>query len=56
MAPYISSQGAATVVNNETGKVEAIVGGRTQNNGTYTLNRAYQSYRQPGSSIKPLIV
>lgn len=49
-------QGAATVVNNETGKVEAIVGGRTQNNGTYTLNRAYQSYRQPGSSIKPLIV
>jgi membrane peptidoglycan carboxypeptidase len=49
-------QGAATVINNETGKVEAIVGGRTQNSSTYTLNRAYQSYRQPGSSIKPLIV
>lgn len=49
-------QGAATVINNETGKVEAIVGGRTQGGGTYTLNRAYQSYRQPGSSIKPLIV
>lgn len=49
-------QGAATVINNETGKVEAIVGGRTQDSSTYTLNRAYQSYRQPGSSIKPLIV
>ena len=22
----------------------------------YTLNRAYQSYRQPGSAIKPLVV
>lgn len=49
-------QGAATVINNETGKVEAIVGGRTQGGSSYTLNRAYQSYRQPGSSIKPLIV
>lgn len=49
-------QGAAAVINNETGKLEAIVGGRTQNSSTYTLNRAYQSYRQPGSSIKPLIV
>lgn len=49
-------QGAATVINNETGKVEAIVGGRIQGGSSYTLNRAYQSYRQPGSSIKPLIV
>ena len=49
-------QGAATLINNETGKVEAIVGGRAPGSGTYTLNRAYQSYRQPGSSIKPLIV
>jgi 1A family penicillin-binding protein len=50
-------QGAATVVNNKTGKVIAIVGGRSQNfNGVLTLNRAYQSYRQPGSTIKPLIV
>ena len=49
-------QGAATLINNHTGKVEAIVGGRTSQNSTYTLNRAFQSYRQPGSSIKPLIV
>lgn len=50
-------QGAATVVDNTTGKVVAIVGGRSQDTmGEFTLNRAYQSYRQPGSTIKPLIV
>jgi membrane peptidoglycan carboxypeptidase len=48
-------QGGATCIDNETHKVVAIVGGRTQDIATY-LNRAYQSYRQPGSSIKPLIV
>lgn len=49
-------QGAATCIDNTTGKVIAIVGGRTQNYNGYTLNRAYQSYRQPGSSIKPILV
>ncbi|MBQ3557910.1 MAG: transglycosylase domain-containing protein [Agathobacter sp.] len=50
-------QGAAVCIDNETGYVVAIVGGREQNElGIYTLNRAYQSHRQPGSSIKPLIV
>ena len=52
-------QGAATVVDNTTGKVIAIVGGRSQEseegNGR-TLNRAFQSYNQPGSTIKPLMV
>lgn len=52
-------QGAATVVDNTTGKVIAIVGGRSQEseegNGR-TLNRAFQSYNQPGSTIKPLVV
>lgn len=51
-----SLQGAAVAVNNDTGLVEAIVGGRSQETSTYTLNRAFQSFRQPGSSIKPLIV
>ena len=32
------------------------MGGRKQDSDNYTLNRAYQSYRQPGSSIKPLLV
>lgn len=50
-------QGAVTVMNNKTGKVIAIVGGRSQKwNGMITLNRAFQSYRQPGSTIKPLAV
>ncbi len=49
-------QGAATTIDNDTGKVVAIVGGRSQETTGYTLNRAYQSYRQPGSAIKPLIV
>ena len=49
-------QGSAVCVDNETGMVVAIVGGREQDVGIYTLNRAYQSFRQPGSAIKPLIV
>ena len=49
-------QGSAVCIDNDTGMVVAIVGGREQDIGIYTLNRAYQSFRQPGSSIKPLIV
>lgn len=50
-------QGAATCIDNETGFVVAVVGGRKQKTSTkYTLNRAYQSYRQPGSCFKPLVV
>lgn len=50
-------QGAATCIDNSTGRVVAIVGGRSQKHMIgYTLNRAFQSHRQPGSSIKPLIV
>lgn len=51
-----SLQGAAVCIDNTTGMVRAIVGGRSQDLEGYTLNRAYQSYRQPGSAIKPLIV
>lgn len=50
-------QSAATCIDNRTGFVVAIVGGRKQKNTTgYTLNRAFQSFRQPGSSFKPLVV
>lgn len=49
-------QGAAVSIDNKTGRVVAIVGGRSQKSEGLSLNRAYQSYRQPGSSIKPLIV
>lgn len=48
-------QGASTMIDNKNGKVVAIVGGRSQGQTSYTLNRGFQSYRQPGSTIKPLI-
>lgn len=50
-------QGAAVCIDNTTGMVRAIIGGRSQDDiEGYTLNRAFQSFRQPGSAIKPLIV
>lgn len=51
-------QGAMTAIDNETGKVIAAIGGRDQEelSSTYSLNRAYQSYRQPGSTMKPILV
>lgn len=49
-------QASATCIDNSTGLVTSIVGGRSQEFTGYSLNRAYQSFRQPGSAIKPLIV
>lgn len=48
-------QGSATVIDNQTGKVIAIIGGR-EKNAIYSLNRAWQEPRQPGSTLKPLVV
>lgn len=49
-------QSAAVCIDNSTGMVTAIVGGRTQEDVSTDYNRAFLSFRQPGSSIKPLIV
>lgn len=51
-------QGAMTVIDNETGKVVAMIGGRSQDElqQTYSLNRGFQSFKRPGSSIKPLVI
>ena len=51
-------QAAMTVIDNETDKVVAVIGGRSQDEikGNYTLNRAYQGWAQPGSCMKPLVV
>ena len=49
-------QSAAVCIDNTSGLVKAIVGGRSQDFEGYTLNRGFQAFRQPGSSIKPLIV
>ena len=46
-------QGASVIVNNETGFVEAIVGGRGTDD---EFNRGFLAKRQPGSSIKPIVV
>ena len=45
-------QGAAVSIDNTTGYVIAIVGGRGT---TDVYNRAFLSFRQPGSSIKPVL-
>ncbi len=49
-------QAAACCIDNSDGRVVAVVGGRTQKSEGYTLNRAFQIARQPGSTIKPLVV
>ena len=55
--PLIQPQSAMIVVNNDTGFVEGIIGGldvRTKN--AKILNRATDSYRQPGSALTPFSV
>jgi membrane peptidoglycan carboxypeptidase len=51
-----SLQGSITCIDNESGLVVAILAGRSQDDIVSYYNRGYQAYRQPGSSIKPLIV
>lgn len=46
-------QASATVIDNETGEVVAIVGGRSQDGNTF--NRASLGARQPGSALKPIV-
>lgn len=47
-------QSAITVVDNENGNVVALAGGVGQKTESRVLNRATQTLRPPGSSIKPL--
>jgi len=47
-------QGAMTVIDPTTGAIQAMAGGRDYRAGTF--NRAWQAKRQPGSTIKPLVV
>lgn len=53
--PDESVQGAMVVMNYE-GRILGLVGGTGEYDGTLGLNRAIQSKRQPGSTIKPLSV
>ena len=50
------AQSAIVVMDPSTGQVVGIAGGIGEKTGRFTLNRATQSPRQPGSAIKPLSV
>lgn len=49
-------QSAMIVIDPYTGHIKGLVGGRGEKTGNRVLNRATQTVRQPGSSIKPLSV
>ncbi len=50
------AQAAMVVIDPYTGSVKGAVGGIGQKKGNLVLNRATQSLRQPGSTIKPIAV
>ncbi|MDD6350912.1 MAG: PBP1A family penicillin-binding protein [Lachnospiraceae bacterium] len=52
----LQPQAAATIIDQKTGKVLALVGGRGDKNASKTLNRAVNITRQPGSTFKILAV
>lgn len=49
-------QSAMIVIDPYTGHIKGVVGGRGEKTGNRVLNRATQTIRQPGSSIKPVSV
>lgn len=51
--PYKEIEGSAVIIDHRQHEVLALVGGKHYKK--YDFNRAFQSYRQPGSSIKPLL-
>lgn len=52
VSPYGNKDGTATLIDNQSNMVVAVVGGR---NPQSEFNAATQGYKQPGSSIKPYI-
>ncbi|WP_338750893.1 transglycosylase domain-containing protein [Bacillus sp. FJAT-52991] len=48
-----SVEGAAAVINNDTREIVALSGGKDFDKTEF--NRSFQAYRQPGSTIKPLL-
>jgi penicillin-binding protein 1A len=47
-------QSSMVVMDQSTGNVVGLIGGANPKTGTLTLNRATQTFRQPGSTMKPL--
>ena len=52
--PYKDIEGSAVIIDHETNQLVALVAGKQYQK--YDFNRGFQAYRQPGSSIKPLLV
>ena len=53
---FVTSQAAMVLIDHKTGYVLGTVGGLGEKNTSFGLNRATQSIRQTGSSMKPLAV
>lgn len=56
MSGKTTPQSSMVVLDPRTGGIKGIVGGIGKKSGDRILNRASQTYRQPGSTIKPLAV
>lgn len=54
--PDSSAQSSIVIIDPSDGRVVAMAGGIGEKEASFTLNRAAQSPRQPGSTIKPLAV
>ncbi|KIL43653.1 penicillin-binding protein 4 [Jeotgalibacillus campisalis] len=52
--PYEGVEGASVMIRNETREIVSVVGGKDYKK--YNFNRSFQALRQPGSTIKPLLV
>ncbi|WP_134702395.1 transglycosylase domain-containing protein [Ammoniphilus sp. YIM 78166] len=52
--PQAQIEGAIAVIDHQNHQIVALVGGKEVER--FGFNRAFQSYRQPGSTIKPLLV
>lgn len=52
----VTPQSSMVVLDSHTGGIKGIVGGIGKKSGDRILNRASQTYRQPGSTIKPIAV
>ena len=52
----VQPQSSMVIMDPYTGEIKALTGGRGEKTGNRTLNRATQTLRQPGSTIKPLAV
>ena len=52
--PYRDVEGAIAVIQHHTHELVSLIGAKAYNK--YSFHRGFQSYRQPGSTIKPLLV